>query len=254
MEINKENSKKVFLFFVGFIFLFLFWGKNFWIQWKPLGIPVTVTITPQGDVNIEYSGEVQTPIGAFGVGTDIDISAIQEKYGGVVLIIRVDKEVSVYELDENEEFRVVFDDRNTLYKKITLEHQVNGDIILELESLRGAGAIVNTPIIITSAPIVVTSTPAISTKTATPENSLKNYVTISCEEDITQAALRKSPGYSTKDDNIDIIYKIDCGQRLELLGLNQKADGLTWWQVSWNGYTGWMADYTGSGRTILLFE
>ena len=127
----------------------------------------------------------------------------------------------------------------------------------------------NTPKIIT---VVVTATSRPSTETekkvSTPtartilpsktptayEEQDKSYVTISCAEDISQAALRKSPGYASKDDAVDIIYKVDCGQQLLLLGDSQHADGLRWWKVSWNGYVGWMADHTGSGRTILVFD
>jgi len=29
---------------------------------------------------------------------------------------------------------------------------------------------------------------------------------------------------------------------------------LQWWRVSWNGYEGWIAEKTGSGRIILEFE
>jgi hypothetical protein len=82
------------------------------------------------------------------------------------------------------------------------------------------------------------------------ENS--NWATISCE--VPQASLRTSPGYIDKDDSIDVIVRIDCGQKVELLGDSQDADSLTWWKVSWNGYSGWMADHTGSGKVILIFN
>lgn len=84
-----------------------------------------------------------------------------------------------------------------------------------------------------------------------PATESNNWATISC--DVPQVSLRRSPGYIEKDD-FDVIVKIDCGQKVELLGENQEADSLTWWRVSWNGYVGWMADHTGSGKVILIFN
>ena len=75
--------------------------------------------------------------------------------------------------------------------------------------------------------------------------------TISCE--VPQVNLRRSPGYINKDDS-DVIVKVDCGQEVEILGENQNADDLTWWKVSWNGFTGWMADHSSRGNMILIFN
>jgi len=97
-------------------------------------------------------------------------------------------------------------------------------------------------------------TQAYPTATEVLSNTTSNSsATISCTN-ISQVALRKSPGYLTKNDKKDIIYKIDCGQQVQLLGDSQVADGLTWWHVTWQGYTGWMADHTGSGLQILIFS
>ena len=50
----------------------------------------------------------------------------------------------------------------------------------------------------------------------------------------------------------DVIAKIPTGEIVEVIDGPEKADRLSWWFVSWNGETGWMADHTGSGRAILL--
>ena len=163
-----------------------------------------------------------------------------------MLIVRVDDEAVVYPLESGKEFKVSFDDDNTLYRRVALVHEEDGDIILELESVHEV-----------SAPITNSGNGTNSNESGSTTGDIqnnKNYVSISCAEDITQAALRKSPGYTSKDDSVDILYKVDCGQRLELLGGSQSADGLTWWHVSWRSYDGWMADHTGKGRTILIFE
>ena len=90
--------------------------------------------------------------------------------------------------------------------------------------------------------------------TSPPAKNDNASATISCENDITQVNLRRSPGYTNKSDANDVIYKINCGQEVEILGEKKNADGLTWWKVSWNGYIGWLADHTGTGRTILIFD
>lgn len=234
----------------------LVFNPNAEIGFSPFGIPIRVSINHQGNLAVEISDDLLTPVGRFDWEISADVYPLQALYDSPVLIICVDKEISVYELEPDKNFRVVFDNKNTLYEKVDLEHN-NGSFILQLKSITPVQLSIpktSTPLVITSvvtsAPIVVTSTP-----TATPTTQdQKDYAIISCEEDITQAALRKSPGYQTKDDSLDIIYKIDCGERLELLGESQKADGLTWWHVSWHEYTGWMADHTGRGRTILLFD
>ncbi|MBP7346584.1 MAG: hypothetical protein KA952_08605 [Sediminibacterium sp.] len=86
----------------------------------------------------------------------------------------------------------------------------------------------------------------------TPPKNSKRYAEISCAE-IHKVNLRRTPGYVGKNDN-DSLYEIPCGEFVELLGQTQKADGLTWWNVYWNGYTGWIADHTGSGKIILDFN
>ena len=94
---------------------------------------------------------------------------------------------------------------------------------------------------------------AVSQPTSANTQTSSSSAIISCDNDITQVSLRSSPGYFNKNDT-DVIYKIDCGQSVELLGDRQDADGLTWWKVSWNDYTGWIADHTSSGRLVLTFN
>lgn len=67
------------------------------------------------------------------------------------------------------------------------------------------------------------------------------------------AALRQSPGYSNKNNDIDLLANVPAGATVQILGGPEQADGLDWWNVSWNGVTGWMADHTSSGKTILIF-
>lgn len=71
--------------------------------------------------------------------------------------------------------------------------------------------------------------------------------------EVTEVNLRTSPGYSNKNDATDVIARIPSGTTVDIIGGPSSADELTWYQVSWNGYTGWVAEKTGSGRTILIF-
>lgn len=103
----------------------------------------------------------------------------------------------------------------------------------------------------TFTPILSTSTPRVI-RTSTSQN--KPLAKISCANNLYKVNLRRSPGYVNKNDSADSIYEIPCGEYVELLGDTKNVDGLKWWKVRWNGYTGWIADHTASGKTILIFN
>lgn len=71
--------------------------------------------------------------------------------------------------------------------------------------------------------------------------------------EVGKVNLRRTPGYKSKDDT-DVIVEIPSGEILNLLGGPQFVEGLNWWYVEWNGYKGWMAERTMSGKTILVFD
>jgi len=104
------------------------------------------------------------------------------------------------------------------------------------------------PTKIKTATIMTDSTPRsiIPTTTIFP----KRLAQISNE--VEEVNLRQSPGYITKNDS-DVIIKIPQYSEVEIIDGPEYADNLVWWYVSWNNYTGWMADHTGTGRTILIF-
>ena len=72
--------------------------------------------------------------------------------------------------------------------------------------------------------------------------------------EVAEVNLRRTPGYVNKNDQDDVITKIPSGATVGLLDGPQKADGLNWWHVDWNGYQGWIAETTSSGRTIMIFN
>jgi Tol biopolymer transport system component/subtilisin family serine protease len=71
---------------------------------------------------------------------------------------------------------------------------------------------------------------------------------------VAEVNLRATPGYLNKNDFTDVIVKIPAGAMIEIVGEPATKDGLTWWNVSWNGYSGWIADHTGSGLVIINFN
>lgn len=83
-------------------------------------------------------------------------------------------------------------------------------------------------------------------------SSLDQSAKISRE--VAEVNLRRTPGYVNKNDQDDVIVKIPSGATVGLLDGPQKTDGLNWWYVDWNGYQGWLAETTSSGRTIMIFN
>lgn len=105
----------------------------------------------------------------------------------------------------------------------------------------------------TPRPVKSTTTPR-SIRTSTPDSKVNAIAKISCADNLYRVNLRRTPGYVNKSDAADSIYEIPCGEYVELLGDTEYVDGLTWWKVEWNGHTGWVADHTASGKTILIFD
>jgi hypothetical protein len=83
-------------------------------------------------------------------------------------------------------------------------------------------------------------------------SSTSSYAQISGE--VAEVNMRSSPGYTNKDDSRDVIAKIPSGATVEILDGPYTADGLNWWHISWNGSKGYIAEKTGSGRTIMIFN
>lgn len=83
-------------------------------------------------------------------------------------------------------------------------------------------------------------------------SSVDQNATISRE--VGEVNLRRSPGYVNKNDQDDVMVKIPNGATVKLLEGPQKTDGLDWWYVEWNGYKGWIAERTRSGKTIMIFN
>jgi hypothetical protein len=105
----------------------------------------------------------------------------------------------------------------------------------------------------------ITPRPLTQTPSETPyifptsKSQAGSLAQISCT-DVKNVNLRKSPGYVNKNDEKDVVREISCGEYVKLLGENEFRDDLNWWKINWNGYEGWVADHTGKGKQILVFN
>jgi hypothetical protein len=187
-----------------------------------------------------------------------------EYTGSVVNISNEPVQGAKITLYSNNTTQVDFTDSEGMYRfEIPVDSPLNGQIDRSAEGYQPSREELNldpevgTPARITLVPNITITNEGGATNGKTEESppplatDSSNWATISC--DVPQVSLRMSPGYIEKDD-FDVIVKIDCGQKVELFGESQDADSLTWWMVSWNGYSGWMADHTGSGKVILIFN
>ena len=70
-------------------------------------------------------------------------------------------------------------------------------------------------------------------------------------DNIFVIALRESPGLDAPKLNVSDVGGIRCGEIVEVSNTYDIEDGIIWWRVTWNGYSGWMAERTSSGAIIL---
>lgn len=114
-------------------------GPEIEVGYKPpIAIPVRVSINTNGEIKVGFSGDIVTPIGTFDISAGTSVNTLRAQFDNKILIVLIDDEAVVYELEEGKEFKVNFDDSNTLYKKVALIYESNGDIVLELESVQQA--------------------------------------------------------------------------------------------------------------------
>lgn len=148
------------------------------IIYSPPYIPIKIGINTNGEITLEPSTEIgiRTNFGTFELGGNasykIPTLRQSETYKDKrLLIVRVDSEVTVFELTEGEEFRIEFEDNNTGYNKVKLIYEEDGDIVLELEAAKPdiiAQASTNTPQLPTSTRKPPTATRKSSTSTPEP--------------------------------------------------------------------------------------
>lgn len=118
--------------------------------YTPPIIPVRIGVDPvNGTVKLTTSlREITTPIGKFDLklsgNYDFEYTLIHLTGDDTVkdkrlLFVRVNSEVTVFELTEEEEFKIEFESGESGYKKVNLIYEDDGDIILELASMSQSG-------------------------------------------------------------------------------------------------------------------
>lgn len=108
------------------------------IGYSPPIIPIKISVDTNGQVNIALSPELCTPIGTFSLEVGATVYDFGDQYVERLLIIRVDDRVSIYHITEGKEFKIEFKE-DKLYKKVALNYENDGDIILELQSVNLRG-------------------------------------------------------------------------------------------------------------------
>lgn len=207
------------------------------VGYQPPIIPVRVSINTRGEVDLDLSGSYVTPIGTFDIGGSVTVASLRGEYESKVLIIRVDNEAVVYELEEGKEFKVTFNDSNTLYRKVALKHEANGDIILELESVQ----------------MPVDAQP--------PPSDSKSADSYWCDDlsgvklDVGDGAritwpkvnLRSTPRVP-EDFYENIVAELVDGTSVTIIGGPVCAHEGTWWEIrTASGQTGWVREYISDG-------
>lgn len=104
--------------------------------YSPPGIPIRISLNSNGEIGLGVSDAVVTPYGTFDLGYGGSVYSLRSQYTSRLLIVRVDDQATVYELEEGKEFHVEFDDSNKLYRRVSLNYESDGDIVLELESVQ----------------------------------------------------------------------------------------------------------------------
>jgi hypothetical protein len=117
-----------------------------------------------------------------------------------------------------------------------------------------------------SSPPTPTSTASTPTQTPGPSPTPEPLertpaASYPCQEEIevgktvnvvyTGVRVRKSAGYVTKNDAQDTIHYLKTGDKVKVNEGPTKKDGLCWWKIEHEGFEGWTADHSRTGRLLL---
>lgn len=209
------------------------------VGYQPPVVPVRISVNSRGEVGISASYEIVTPIGTFDLGGSVSVETLRREYASNVLIVRVDDEATVYELEEGNEFDIIFNDENTLYKKVAFHKEAGGDIILELESVNASN----------------------NSGSESFETNPGNYtcddisgVNLSVGENAEvvwpKVNLRAQPVVPEVWD-ANIVAQIEEGENVTIIGGPECAHEGTWWEVrTENGVSGWMREFVSDGYLL----
>lgn len=201
--------------------------------YTPPGIPIRISINSAGDINLGMSNSWATPYGTFDLGYGGSVLSLRDQYTARLLIVRVDNQATVYELEEGKEFHVEFDDDNKLYRRVALNYESDGDIVLELESVQsGQGDTSGGGGNPSSSNSTVTSCPGAPAQRV--QVGGKAYV---CTQN-DRLIVRKNPNRSASE-----IIRIYPGTVMTIVKGPVCADDWSWWRIKTDdGIVGWVSE------------
>ena len=235
-------SKHIILFFIAFFLIGCQPQGDIEIGYQPPYVPIRISVNSRGEVNAEASYEWVTSIGTFDIGGGVSVDTLRGSYASDVLIVRVDGEATVYQLEEGARFDISFDDSNTLYKKVAFHKEADGDIILELESVRVGDSDTSQP----------SSSGSDSSEYWCDDlDGVNLQVGDNARVVWFKVNLRSYPEVpQTWDANI--VAQIEEGAYVTIIGGPECAHEGTWWQIrTEGGETGWMREFTASDGYLL---
>jgi hypothetical protein len=214
-----RNSKLSGLVFIVLAISLLGCEPDVEFGYQPPIVPIRVSINSNGELKVGFSGQIVTIIGTFDVEGGSAIPLIRDRYDQGILVVRVDDKAVVYRLEEGKEFKVTFDDNNTLDKKVDLKYESDGDIILELES----------------------GSPSIVYYTAVPDNALSKDKSCPGAKYPSRLKAGNDARVCTKNDRLIIrrsasmsaaeLISIYPGTFIKILDGPVCSDDFWWWKV-----------------------
>lgn len=240
------RHKQIILFFALAAFLIASCAPQPQVEvgYQPPFVPIRISVNSRGEVSAEFSKKFNTPYGTFDVGGGIDVNTLRNDFPNKILVVVVDDVAAVYELEDGKEFKVTFDDSNTLYKKVALEYESNGDIVLELVSVREDAPSGGSP-----------------SSSNSSSGSNNNYwcddlsgvrLKVGDEAEVVwdKVNLRSTPKVPDVWDE-NIVAMLDQGAVITIVDGPVCAHEGTWWKVrTTGGTTGWMREYVSAGYLI----
>lgn len=210
----------------------------------PIPVPIRVSINSRGEINLDVSGRYATPIGVFDIGYGGSVYSLRKDYSNRLLIVHMDNKANVYELVEGQEFKVNFDDSNTLYKKVALTYETDGDIVLQLESVKVSVADAkpggNSPP--AKSPINTPVPPTTSNTTSCPGAPAQRVVVgekaYVCTK-VDRLIVREKPAKSASE-----ITRIKPGTVMTIVKGPVCADNWSWWRIKTTDgvVVGWVSE------------
>jgi len=197
-------------------------------------IPIRIGINATGAVTIGIAPSYSTPYGTFDLHSGTTIQSIRNKVDNRVLIVRIDKKAVVYELEEGREFEVIYDDENVFYKKVGFFYQSNGDIILELETIKNGASLIQS------------SCPGAPTQQV-KVGSIAYVCTIR-----DRVLVREGPSKIYSE-----IVRVTPGTELKILSGPECANNWSWWKIQvlsgdHKGVVGWISEGGDSEDTYFI--